>query len=154
MPIAMPDTFKIAVRATCPSHARTDTTMRGHTLVIDEPPARGGTDRGPTPLETLLSAYLGCTNVILNLIAEEMGITVSGLELELTASFDTRGVFDRAPVTAPFPEIALTVDLVTDADAAQVEKLKLALARRCPVSVILRQAGARIAETWRVRPAG
>ncbi len=151
MPIAMPSTFKISVKAACPSHARTDATMRRHTLVIDEPSERGGTDVGPTPLETLLAAYLGCTNVILNLLAEEMGVILEGLTLALSASFDTRGVFDKAPVAVPFPEIALAVELTTDADEEQVERLRLALARRCPVSVILRQAGSRIVETWTVR---
>ncbi len=106
MPIAMPSTFKISVKAACPSHARTDATMRRHTLVIDEPSERGSTDVGPTPLETLLAAYLGCTNVILNLLAEEMGVILEGLSLALSASFDTRGVFDKAPVAVPFPEIA------------------------------------------------
>lgn len=150
MPIVMPDTFPISVAATCPSHSRTELKVRQHALTIDEPPERGGSDRAPTPLETLLSAYLGCTNVILNLIAEEMGIAVAALSMSLVGHFDTRGVFEKAHVTAPFPRIDLVVDIQTDAGDAEIEALRTALARRCPVSMILRQAGSDIVETWNV----
>lgn len=148
----MPDTFKIPVTAECPTHARTDVTARQHTFTIDEPPERKGTDLGPSPLESMLSSYLGCTNVIANMIAEEMGITIDRMSLSLAGYFDTRGVFNKASVTVPFPRITLKVDLVTDADEEQVERLRLALAKRCPVSVILRQAGCRIEEEWNITP--
>lgn len=149
-PFTMPDIFKISVRASCPSHAQTRVTARQHTVVIDEPPARYGTDAGPTPLETLLSSYLGCTNVIANMLAQEMGVEISRLEMSLTGYFDTRGVFGRADVAVPFPTIELAVNVVSDADTERIEELKSALARRCPVSVILRQAGCKIVETWAV----
>lgn len=148
----MPETFKIPLDAACPSHARTDVTARSHTFTIDEPPARNGTDLGPSPLETMLSSYLGCTNVIANMIAEEMSITIRNMRLSLAGYFDTRGVFNKADVTVPFPRITLKVDLDTDADDEQLKDLKVALARRCPVSVILRQAGCDIEEQWNARP--
>lgn len=146
----MPEIFTINVEASCPSHAQTRVTARKHTLVIDEPPARHGTDQGPTPLETLLASFLSCTNVIANLLAEEMGIEIRSMEMSLTGHFDTRGVFGRAKVTVPFPTIELAVRVVSDADPAKIEELRAALARRCPVSVILRQAGCNIVDRWTV----
>lgn len=79
----MPNIFKISVRGSCPTRTRTETTMRHHKLVLDEPPQRNGTDLGPTPLETTLAAYLGCTNVIGNILAEEMGIEIKTMSFEL-----------------------------------------------------------------------
>jgi uncharacterized OsmC-like protein len=39
------------------SHASAEIVVRGHApIVADEPPARGGEDRGPTPLEFVLVA--------------------------------------------------------------------------------------------------
>ncbi len=38
------------------SHAAAEVSVRRFTLVSDEPPARGGEDRGPTPLEYVLVA--------------------------------------------------------------------------------------------------
>ncbi len=150
MAYTMPDLFKISMAAECPTGARTEIAARTHRLVIDEPPARHGTDLGPTPLETLLSAYLACTNVIANRIAEEFGITIEKLALRLTGHLDTRGIFNKGDTPVPFPRIDLFVEIATDASSEQVERLKTELARRCPVSRILREAGSEIVETWTV----
>ena len=146
----MPDLFKITVSAACPTQARTEVSARKHTVTIDEPPARQGTDLGPSPLETLLASFLGCTNVIANMIAAEMGIKIDKMTLRATAHFDTRGVFGRAKVTVPFRRVDLFAQLVTNASAAEIERLRHELAARCPVSVILRQAGAEIVEEWSI----
>lgn len=150
----MPDVFKISVTATCPTPARTEVSAHKHTLVIDEPPARQGTDLGPSPLETLLASFLGCTNVIANMIAADMGLKIDAMTLKATGHFDTRGVFARDRVTVPFPRIDLFVTVVTEAGEDDVMRLKAALAERCPVSVILREAGSEIVEEWTIaRPA-
>lgn len=146
----MPEVFKISVAAKCPSHAQTRASARKHTLVIDEPPSRQGTDEGPTPLETMLSSFLGCTNVVANMIADEMGIPIQILELSVSGHFDTRGVFGKAEVPVPFPTIELSVKLRSDAEPAQIEALKGSLAKRCPVSVILRGSGCNVVEKWEV----
>lgn len=147
---SMPETFRIPVSAECPTHARTEVMARQHKFTIDEPPARKGTDLGPSPLETLLSSYLGCTNVVANMIAEDMGIDIQDMSLSVEGYFDTRGVFNKAEVTVPFPRIVLKVKLVTESSDDDVEELRTALAKRCPVSVILRQAGCSIEEHWTV----
>ncbi|MEX2241081.1 MAG: OsmC family protein [Burkholderiales bacterium] len=146
----MPETFQIRVAATCPTHARTEAQARHHRLVIDEPPSREGSDLGPSPLETMLAAFLGCTNVVANMIADDMGIHIETMDLKLVGHLDTRGVFGKAEVSVPFPRIELKVDLITDATEPQIDALKRALAKRCPVSVILRAAGCRIEEQWSV----
>lgn len=66
---------------------------------------RGGTDQGPTPIETMLAALLGCTNVILNRVAEKHDLTIKDLSLLAEASFDRRGVMLQEEVAVPFPEI-------------------------------------------------
>jgi len=146
----MPATFPIRVAATCPTHARTETRARQHRLVIDEPPSRSGTDFGPSPLETMLSSFLGCTNVVANMIADDMGIRIESMSLKVVGHLDTRGVFGKADVTVPFPRIELKVDLVTDASESEIDAVRVALAKRCPVSVILRGAGCNIEEQWNV----
>lgn len=152
MAIDMPQLFTIRVAGESPNRAQTRIRARKHETLIDEPPARHGQDLGPTPLETLLSSYLACTNVIANIVAEEMGITIAGMTSSLRADFDTRGVFAKADVDVPFPTIDVEFDVQTDASEAQVEALRKAVAKRCPVSVVLRAAGSRIDESWRIRP--
>ncbi len=151
MAFTMPEIFKISVAGQSVSAARTDLTARKHTVVIDEPKARGGTDIAATPLETMLSSFLACTNVITNMVAAERGIQIGRMDLDLTADFDTRGAFDKADVRVPFPRIEMSVTLETGASAQEIEDLKEAVARRCPVSVILRQSGVQIEDVWRTK---
>ena len=56
------------------SHSRADIIVRDVESVIDEPIARGGTNLGLSPTETLVSSLLGCTNVITHRIIGKNGI--------------------------------------------------------------------------------
>ena len=44
------------VRGRMLTHAAAELRVRDFTIVSDEPPSRGGEDRGPTPLELVLAA--------------------------------------------------------------------------------------------------
>lgn len=151
MTFIMPKLFNIRVSGTGVTETRTELKARSHKIVVDEPVDRDGTDMGPSPLETMLSAYLACTNVIANLVAKEKGIEISNMELKLKADFDTRGVFGMADVTIPFPKIELLVDINTSASQSEIDDLRAAVAVRCPVHVILVQAGVIIEDIWTVR---
>ena len=131
----MPDLFKIDVKGHAVSHARTEMVARGKVVTTDEPPERGGTDLFATPLETMLSSFLGCTNVITNFVA--------GLQ-----KIHLRGVFGKAEIGTPFPVIELKVVLDTDASDEQIAKLARIVGEKCPVSVLLRRAGCEIQESW------
>ena len=150
MTFDMPASHHFKITAECPTHSRTDATARHHQVVIDEPEIRGGTDAAATPLETLLSSYLACLNVISHLIADEMAIRLDDMSMALDAEFDTNGVSTRTPTILPFPNLKLTVNVKSDASDAQLEHLKAELYARCPVTVILTQAGTKIDATWNV----
>jgi len=150
MAFKMPETFEIQVKGVTETRSRTRLSARGHELLVDEPEARHGTDRAPTPLETLLSSFLACTNVIANVVAEERGIDIRGMDFDLVAHFDTRGVFAKAEVTVPFPVIEVTVTVDADISDHQLDALREDVAKRCPVSVILRGAGSDVRDRWRL----
>ena len=115
-----------------------------------EPPSRNGTDLAQTPLETLLCTFLGCTNVVANVIAEDMGIEIDDMSLELVGHFDTQGFLGTAEIDTQFPQIELKADIKTDASPDQIDELKTRLATRCPVSAILRKSGTEVIETWNI----
>jgi uncharacterized OsmC-like protein len=140
----------IALDAECPTHARTHARAGKHEIVIDEPAARGGTDLGPTPIETMIAALLGCTNVILNRVAEKHYVVVKDLSLQAEASFDRRGVMLEEEVVVPFPEIRLSINLTTPSTDDQVERVKSDLGKFCPVSKVIRQSGTQLEEIWNI----
>jgi uncharacterized OsmC-like protein len=135
---------------TCPTHSRSDITTRDVGVIIDEPVARGGTNQGLSPTETVIAALVGCTNVIANKIAQRDGIEVREFSVEAVSTFDRRGVTLAEEIDIPFPKVVLTVNITTPAAADQVEHLKSELSRFCPVSKMLRQSGTRIEEVWNV----
>lgn len=135
------------------SHARTDITVRDLKVIIDEPEARGGTNLGPSPTETLMTALIGCTNVITHKIAHKHGIDIKSLDVRVETQFDRRGVSLEEEIAVPFPEIKLIVDLTTDASPEAVEMVKTELSKFCPLSKVLRESGTVINEEWNVTPA-
>ncbi|WP_368185904.1 OsmC family protein [Aestuariibius sp. HNIBRBA575] len=144
----MPDLFKIDVKGHALTHARTEMVARGKVVTTDEPAERGGTDLFATPLETMLSSFLGCTNVIANYVAGLLKIDLRGMEFEICGHFDTRGVFGKADIETPFPVIELKVILDTDASDEKIAQLQQITGEKCPVSVLLRRAGCDIQESW------
>jgi uncharacterized OsmC-like protein len=150
MAFEMPAILKIRLKADCPTHSRTEISARQHKVLIDEPPSRQGTDLAQTPLETLLSSFLGCTNVVANYVAGEMGVEISEMDLELVGHFDTRGFLGTEEIDTQFPQIELKADIKTNASPDQIEDLKTQLATRCPVSAILRKSGTEVIETWNI----
>ena len=151
MAITQKTVVRMTLDAECPTHARTNARAGKHEIVIDEPAMRGGTDHGPTPIETMLAALLGCTNVILNRVAEKNDVAVKDLSLQAEASFDRRGVMLEEEVAVPFPEIRLTINLTTPARDDRVERVRADLGKFCPVSKVIRQSGTRLEEIWNVR---
>ena len=150
MTFDLPAIHHFQIEAAATSHCRLEARARNHRVVIDEPEIRGGSDSAATPLETMLSSYLACLNVIAHLIADEMGIALDELSMSLDAAFDTTGVRDTRPATVPFPEIALTMNVTTSASDDEIARLRADLERRCPVTVIFSRAGTRIDATWNV----
>ena len=134
----------------CTTHARTDVSVRDIEVTIDEPAERGGSNLGPSPTETLMASLAGCTNRITHKIADAIGVDIKDMAVDVEAKFDRRGVELKEEIDVPFPEILLTIDMVTNADDALLERLKTDLARFCPISKVIRQSGTKITEVWNV----
>jgi uncharacterized OsmC-like protein len=134
----------------CLTHSRTEVTVRGVAVTIDEPIERGGTNLGPAPTETLVASLIGCTNVIAHKCAAKHGVRFEKMTIDAEATFDRRGVVLEEQVDLPFPRILLTIRVWTDADAERLALVQEDLRRFCPVSAVLRRAGTDIDEVWHV----
>lgn len=132
----------------CTTHARTDVSADNLTMVVDEPLERGGSGEGMSPTQTMIAALLGCTNRISQKIAAANGVTVQAMTVDAEAKFDRRGADMKEEIAVPFPEIALTIAMTTDADDAAIETIKSDLPKFCPISKVIRESGTKITEEW------
>ena len=152
MAIKQKTTVKMALQGTCETHARMIVQARGVQGIIDEPEARGGTDLGLTPTETIMSALMGCTNVISSRIAHKMGITLEAMNISLSADFNRLGTMLEEELDQPFSNIVMDISVATDATPAQLAALQSDLAKFCPIAKVLRGSGVSITENWTTRP--
>lgn len=148
MNVKLKPLIKVRLEAHCPTMSLTEVRTRGHSFVVDEPPIRHGTDVGPTPLETMLGALMSCTHVIAARIAYERGLSLEFKSMSCLGLLDHRGIDKEADVPVPFPRIELEITASTDMDETTLDDFKEELEQRCPMSVILRQAGTEIVQDW------
>lgn len=142
----------MSMSATGETHARTKINIRDVSSVIDEPEARGGTNQGLTPTETLMASLIGCTNVISKRIAHKMGIELGEMDIQLSAKFDRRGTMLEEEIDVPFSEVTMDIEIDTDATEEQINMLKIDLVKFCPIAKVLRGSGVNIIENWIINP--
>ncbi len=140
--------IQMKVEGSSKSHSRTDILARDVECVIDEPIARGGTNLGLSPTETLISSLIGCTNVITHKILEKMGFKVFNMDIEAITKFNRDGVGLLEEVEVPFPEILLNIEISTDASEIDINEAKKQLSMFCPIAKVIRNSGTIINENW------
>ncbi len=124
--------------------------VRDFDFAIAEPAKLGGSDAAPTPMEYVAGALSGCLSIVVEMIAAEQGVALSGIAVESEGRVDQRGLFGTAPVSPHFEAVDVTVRLATAAPAERLEPLKAAVLKRCPVYNLLKDSGARVRIDWRV----
>ena len=122
-------------------------------LVSDEPPSRGGQDRGQSPLELLLASLCSCTNVTAGRMAETLRFDYRGLEIDAEGELDTRGRRGLADVPVHYRAVRLRVTITTDEPEKRVERLAQLVARYCPVDALMRPVIPDFDVTWERKPA-
>src|SRR5215217_5674208 len=75
---------------------QTSADVRQFGLTVDEPPTLGGTDRGPTPVELVLTALGTCQEIVYATYARVLGIPVDGVSVRVEGRLDPRGFFGAA----------------------------------------------------------
>lgn len=125
---------------------------RSHRWIIDEPTHKGGTDLGPTPLESLLGALVGCETVVLKLVADAIGFDYSGIEIDCEGTADMRGARGVKGVRPYFSTVKMTIRLTTDEEPKRVELLRRNVEQRCPVMNLFESADVEMDIDWLTVP--
>lgn len=127
---------------------------RSHRWIIDEPTHKGGTDLGPTPLESLLGSLVGCETVVLKLVADAIGFDYSDIEITCEGTADMRGARGVKGVRPYFSAVKMVISLTTDEPAKRLELLRRNVEQRCPVMNLFESADVEMDVTWKTTPKG
>jgi putative redox protein len=120
---------------------RSEAAIRDFRLTVDEPPALGGGDAGPNPVELVLAALGASQEIAYRLYAEALGIPLNHVSVKLEGRLDLRGFFAVGDQERPgFGEIRAIVEIDSPASREEIERLKATVDRHCPVLDILRNS--------------
>lgn len=112
----------------------TDIRIGDHRLTIDEPPALGGENTNPNPVEAVLAGLLSCQVVTYRFWAAKLGIPFDSIRVETEGDLDVRGFFGFDDAVRPgFGEVRLKVTLQGPAGEKRYRELQEAVDRHCPV---------------------
>lgn len=148
MAIKMKTVVTYRTTAQCPTHARTEIPLRDLNVVIDEPVERGGTNMGPTPTETAMTALIACTNVIGHKNAHKLGVDLGVVTIDANCQFDRRGVLLEEEIDVPFPAVTLTVNCTTSASQDELTKVGQETAKFCAIAKLFEAAGTDLTVNW------
>lgn len=117
---------------------RCRTTARGHVTEADEPRSVGGTDMAQSPVELLLTSLATCQAITYRLWADELGIELDRVGVELEGDLDLRGFIGVADdVPAGYSALRVRVTLEGHAGTARYRELADAVDAHCPVFDVL-----------------
>ena len=127
--------LKISINGKSVNPTRFEGKVRQFSIAVDEPENFGGKDSAPTPVEYILAGYAGCLNVVVNLIAKEMGITIKNIEINIAGDINPEkllGISDKE--RAGFKSLNIQLDIKSDASKDMLQKLLTQVKERCPVN--------------------
>jgi len=106
--------------------------VRNHTFISDEPPIRGGTDKGPSPLEYFIAGFSFCQQVIFVLYAARLGIQLDSLEIDADGIVPGRGQYGFKDFKTGIKEIDYRIRIESKENKGSIMKLVDAVEKYCP----------------------
>lgn len=125
----------VKVTASGPENWLITTKAGKHTALVDQPPAMGGDDQGPSPLAYLFVALGGCLITIAKIVAGQRKIDLRGMEVEVSGELNLdvlRG--QEKNERSGFKNVIANISI--DADLSDEEKMEFLeeVDKRCPIS--------------------
>jgi uncharacterized OsmC-like protein len=127
----MPETtYQVRAKKSCGEFVKV--CARDHSIIIDEPTDRGGTDAGMSPVELLLASIASCMVLTLSIYSEAMGVKAQDIEVRAEGDLNSAGMKGSARVRPGFSKIRLFISARTDAKAETFQQVVDLAALRCP----------------------
>lgn len=103
-------------------------------MIVDEPPAFGGSDLGASPVELVLGALGSCQEIMYAALASVMDIELEEVKVELVGDLDVRGLLGMDGVRPGFTKIEFQTHIkAPTATKDQLSQLMNAVENQCPV---------------------
>jgi len=113
---------------------RSHVKVRDFDVIVDQPANMESSDQGPRPSEYVLAALAACHEVTYRLYADAMDIPLDSVAVSVTGVSDASGFFSLDEDTpAGFSEIYGTIAIESHASDDDIERLRQAVNRHCPV---------------------
>ena len=133
-------------------------TNTGHTIRTDVPKKMGGDDTAPQPVETLLAAFVGCTQATAIFVGRNMEprLVIDYLEFDIDAHRDERGALEmpisqKPAIPARLQTIEGTIKVHLKKGSlteSQLEILSEQTEARCPVANMMLASGCAMNIVW------
>ncbi|BBY34664.1 hypothetical protein MMIN_27250 [Mycolicibacter minnesotensis] len=133
---ADPATSQVVFRASAVAHDAVASTISlgQYKVEVDEPPALGGENTAPNPVEYYLGALLSCQVVTWRYWAEKLGITVDEITGRAEGDLDVRGFFGLDDAVRPgFKEVRVVVTVTGPETEERYRELHEVVEKHCPV---------------------
>lgn len=106
---------------------------RNHSLVIDLPESKGGTNIGPTALEMCVMSFSGCVGTIFATVAQKMRLTYEAMEVDVDA--------EQKDNAQTISDIHFILSIKTNEEKSKIERCLAHTMNTCPVGILFKQAG-------------
>ena len=126
--------IKVAIESKNQGGFQTKILIRDHEIISDQPFGFNGQNKGPKPSELVLAALAACQETTYRIFAEDMGIHIGKISVQLRGTQDLRGFMaldDEIP--AGFTNIEGKIFIQSDATKEELELLRQRVDQHCPV---------------------
>ena len=121
------------------------------TIQLDEPIDDGGQNSGPNPMQFFAASLAGCQNEQAQVVAEELGVSIQSIEIDLEIDLDLSGFMGMAEHSDDsYKETRLSAIVYGDLSVEQAQELGRRVDRRCPILGLLRASGCEIVSRWNI----
>lgn len=119
------------------------------TIQIDESVEDGGTNSGPNPMQYFTASLAGCQNEQAQVVAEELEVKLSRINIDLEVDLDLAGFMGMADHSnGSYKEVRMKTEVHGDLTDEEVQELGKRVDARCPILGLLRSSGCSIKSTW------
>ena len=132
--------INVAIESKNQGGFQTKILIRDHEIISDQPFGFNGQNKGPKPSELVLAALAACQETTYRIFAEDMGIEIGEISVQLEGTQDLRvfmALDDKIP--AGFNNIVGQIFIQSDASDEELELLRQRVDQHCPVLDDLRR---------------